>query len=675
MAGILLAMATKNAGIKRGVKKSAKNWGFDTRELSKKIRPQDDFYHFVADTWQKQNPIPKSESWWGSFMMLRHKVDKQLRDLFKDIELKRKSPVQSPERLIRDFYRSGMDMKRRNELGLTPLKRHLARIEAIDSYEDAQEVIAKLHRLGVGVFWGSGVDQDAKRAERYALYLGQGGLGLPDRDYYLKGDAESKRVRGAYKVHVARLFKLMGYSSADAERMRDSNLAIETKLAQASMTKEDRRDPDKTYHKMTVAQLRKRAPHIDWRAYLKRIDADSVSYVIVMQPKFFDFLNRTLPRLPLPELKAYLAWHLVSDFSGALSDPFIRESFSFYGKVMSGTQQLRPLWRRVLGAVNGGLGELVGQLYVERYFPKEAKTRMMHLVADLFTAYEARLRSLDWMSAATKKKALKKLHALNPKIGYPDKWKSYKGLKIVEDDYVGNIIRVSEFEHKRETRKLGRPIDRTEWFMYPQTVNAYFAPPLNDIVFPAAILQPPFFGLNHDDAINYGCIGAVIGHEITHGFDDEGSKFDAKGNLKSWWTPADRKRFEAKAKKVEEQYDRYSVADGVKVNGKLTLGENIADMGGISIAYDAYQIQLARTGRTDIEGLTPEQRFFLGVSIFDREHSRPEAQKMRVLTDPHSPGIFRVNGPLANFEAFYEAWGVKKGDKMYRPPAAREMVW
>lgn len=656
-------MPTKNA-----------SWGFDVSELENRIRPQDDFFHHVHRKWIDANPIPKTEARWGSFVELRFKVEKQLHAIVEELAQK-KLPAKSPERLVRDHYRAGMDMERRNALGLAPLRPLLTSIDAIKDEASLLRVIADLHRKGVDAFWSAGVDQDLKNSESYALYLGQDGLGLPDREYYLKDDPESKRVREAYEEHVLKLFMLIGYAKSDATGRRDTLLAIETALAQASMRKEDLRDPDKIYHKYTLAKLRSLAPGIDWERYFALIGAQKAPYLLVMQPEFFKEVNGLLAGLTLDELKTYLCFHVVNGYAGALSDPFIRQSFSFYGKTLMGSKALKPLWRRVLSSVNGNLGEVLGKLYVKRHFPPEAKKRMDALVDDLFTAYEARIRSLDWMSPATKKKALVKLASFNRKIGYPKKWRSYAGLEIKDTDYAGNVMRASEHEHKRAMRKLGKPMDRAEWLMYPQEVNAYYQPTMNDIAFPAAILQPPFFSAAFDDAVNYGAIGAVIGHEITHGFDDEGSKFDAKGNLKSWWTREDRARFEARAKKVEKQFNAYEVADGVKVNGKLTLGENIADLGGLSIAYDAYQLQLARTGRQTVDGLSPEERFFIAFALFERENCRPEFTKMQVLNDPHSPGVFRINGPVSNFDAFYETYGVKKGDGLYRAPKDREKVW
>lgn len=651
------------------------SWGFDITELTADIRPQDDFYHHVHQSWIATNPIPATEARWGSFTKLRFEVEKQLKAIVHELDMQKTLPAKSPERQIRDFYRAGMNMKERNARGITPLTPFLNRIAAVRTPEALQKIIADLAMIGVSAPWGASVDQDMKASDTYALYLGQDGLGMPDRDYYLKNDAESVRVRDAYRTHVTRIFRLMGKTAVEATAACDTVLALETALARASMSKEDMRNPDAIYHKFTPAKLQKHTPHIDWSAYITRIGAAKAPYYLVLQPEFFAAVNALLISEPLEDWKTYLSFHLVNDYASALSTPFVKQSFAFYGTTLTGVTTMKPLWRRALAATNSALGEALGKLYVAKHFPPEAKKKMDALVADLFTAYEARIRSLDWMSPATKKKALHKLASFNCKIGYPKKWRSYTGLVVQEDDYAGNLMRANTFEHKRAMRRLGKPMDYGEWLMYPQTVNAYYQPTMNDIVFPAAILQPPFFSFTADDALNYGAIGSVIGHEITHGFDDEGSKFDAKGNLKSWWTAEDRARFMAKAKKIEKQFNQYEVADGLRVNGKLTLGENIADQGGLSIAFDAYQLQLARTGRHDIDGLSPEERFFIGFSLFQREHARPEFTKMQVLTDPHSPAVFRINGPVSNFTPFYDTYSVKKGDGHYRTPAAREMVW
>jgi putative endopeptidase len=651
-----------------------KNWGFDTRDMDPKVRPQDDFYKYVNGGWLKRAKMPPHEARWGSFMMLRVDTEKKLRKLVRN--LRGRYSAGSPEQMIRDFYRSGMDERTRERLGAAPLRPWLERVEKLTGTEDLLKLFADLEKAGSDGLWGVMIDQDSKNSERYIAHLYQSGLGLPERDYYLKDDPESKRVRAAYEKHVEAILRLLGDSPLAARRARESVMRIERALAEASMSKEDVRDSEKTYHKRTLAALAKEAPGVDWRAYLALIGIRGEREVIAMMPEFLAAAARMLERVAVEDWQAYLRFHIANDSAGALSKRFVRENFEFYGKALAGQKKMKPLWRRALAATNGALGELLGRVYVEQHFTPAAKIRMSALVDDLFEAYAERIKALDWMSAPTKKKALKKLGMVSRKIGYPEKWKSYRGLKVSPADYFGNLLRSAEFEHRRQIKKLGKPVDRSEWLMYPQTVNAYCNFNLNEIVFPAAILQPPFFALTFDDAINYGAIGSVIGHEISHAFDDQGSKFDGNGNMKSWWTPADRKRFERKAMALKRQFDTYKVAGGVPVNGQLTLGENIGDLGGVSIAYDAYQRALARTGKREvIEGFTPEQRFFLGFALFERELSTPEFQKMHALTDPHSPGQFRINGPASNLPEFYAAWGVKKGDTLYRAPRARAKIW
>lgn len=650
-----------------------KGWGFDTKDIDTKVRPQDDFFHYASGGWMQKNPIPKTESRWGSFTELRHTTDKQLNTLLKKVVAKKHAVKGSPEQMIRDLYSSGMDLKKRKALGLSPLAPLLKRIESIKTPADIVRTVAHLERSGSGGIWGTGIDQDMKNSEKYIIYLGQGGLGMPDRDYYIKSDEESLRVRTAYEKHLVRLLELAG-RKATAKEEAALVLKIETAIAKVSMKKEDLRDVDKTYHKKSLPQLKKLVPNIDWKEYFE-ILGTKPREVVVMQPKFFVAAERMLKTFPIDAWQTYLRTHIICDFASFLTSELEKENFDFYATVLTGTKDMKPLWRRILRVVNGGLNEVFGELYVEEYFPAVAKHKVSLVVADLFRAYEARIKNLDWMSPATKKKAIVKLHQMNRKLGYPDKWKSYKGLVIKADDYVGNVLRVSEFEHKRALRRLNKPVDHKEWFMSPQTVNAYCSFGLNDVVFPAAILQHPFFDVSADDAFNYGAIGAVIGHEITHGFDDQGCKFDGKGNRKTWWTPTDSKRFATKAKRLKNEFDGYEVESGIHVNGQLTLGENIADLGGISIAFDAYQLRLKETGRKDIDGYTPEQRFFLGYATTEREQERPEFRKTQVLTDPHSPSLFRVNGPLSNLPEFYEAFGVQKGDKLYREPKARAKIW
>ncbi len=651
------------------------DWGFDVRDMDRTVQPKDDFYHYANGGWLKKNPIPPHESRWGSFLILRYDTEKKLHAIVSELQNAKRFSTGSLEQMVRDFYRSGLDVERRQALGLKPLRPWLDRIAKIKDVHSLVSTIANLEKIGGGGPWSMGIDQDMKNSEKYIIHLGQSGLGMPDRDYYLKDDAESVRVRTSYMKHLEAIGILMGKSAVESKRDRETIMRLETALAKISMKKEDLRDVDKTYFKMSVGALARKAPEIDWQNYFKIVGAPKVRELVVMQPKFLTAMSKMLATEPLEDWKTYLSWHLVGGSASYLTSAFEKQNFAFYGVTLSGVKVMKPLWRRALSATNGALGELLGRIYVKKHFSPEAKKKVNMVVDDLFTAYEARIKNLDWMSNTTKKKAIKKLHRVNRKLGYPDKWRSYKGLVIKPDDYFGNAIRASLYEHRRAMRRLAKPVDRKEWFMYPQTVNAYCSFGLNDVVFPAAILQPPFFSTEADDAINYGAIGAVIGHEITHAFDDQGSKFDGKGNRKTWWTKQDSARFTKKSKVLVKQFNEYKVADGVKVNGQLTLGENIADLGGASIAFDAYQLRIKKTGRKEVGGFTPEQRFFLGLALFERENTRPESEKTRVLTDPHSPCIFRINGPASNLPEFYEAFGVKNGDKLYREPKNRAKIW
>jgi predicted metalloendopeptidase len=468
------------------------------------------------------------------------------------------------------------------------------------------------------------------------------------------------------------MLKHLGRTNDDAAEI----VAFETKLAHVFMRKEDTHDADKTYNKRTLTELRNLAPSIDWKRYFSNIGVKEQTTFILMQPDTLAAVTKLIEKTPLETLRSYIAWNILNDFAGALSLKLKKESFEFYGTVLFGAKKMKPLWRQGVNGVNGSLGEVVGRLYVAKHFPPEAKREMNRMVDDLFETYAARITAVTWMGPTTKKKALVKLAATNRKIGYPNKWKSYNGLSIRADDFVGNIIRSARYEHARTMRKLKKGlVDFTEWYFPPQIVNAFYCPTMNDMLFPAGILQPPYFTPGGDEAVNYGAIGTVIGHEMTHGFDDQGSKFDAKGSLKNWWTPEDKKRFIAKTKVLQRQFDRYEVADGVKVNGELTLGENIADLGGMLIAYEALQRRLKITGRKLLGGLTPEQRFFLGFAIFERQNIRPEYEKTVTIIDVHAPGQFRINGPASNLIEFYEAYGVKKGDQLYREPKDRAQIW
>lgn len=646
-------------------KRLKKGWGFDTNTIDRSVRPEDDFYRYANGNWLKNTTIPPEESRWGSFITLRYDTELQLKKLV----------ATTKEAQIRNMYTSASNMTLRNKRGLKPIEGLRKDIAALKTPADLQKMLVTLSRKGLGGIWGEMVEQDLKNTTRYALFLWQGGLGMPDRDYYLLDKPEQLRVRTAYIKHIKNIVRLGGGSAKDASRVAEVVMRIETRLAKASMRKEDMRDPHKIYHKYTLTTLQHLSPAITWRDFLTGLGVPKIPYVLVGQPEFFKEVSVMLKEIPLVEWQTYLDFHLLNNAAGMLSERFVKENFWFYSQVLAGTTKMKPLWRRALAATGATLGELLGKAYVAKHFPPAAKRAMDELVSDLFTVYEARIKALPWMSGTTKKKAIKKLRAMERKIAYPKKWKSYKGLIIKKDDYAGNVLRATEFEHKRELRKLGRPIDRHEWLMTPQTVNAYFNPPMNEIVFPAAILQWPFFDSTADAALNYAGIGSVIGHEMTHGFDDEGSKYDHKGNLRNWWSKKDRARFEKRAELIVEQANRHEVEPGVPMNGKLTLGENIADLGGLVIAWDAYQKHLNKEGRHDIEGLSPEQRFFLAFAQMERELRRPESAKLAALTDPHAEAPFRINNPLSNFTPFIELLGLKKGDKLYREPKERAEIW
>lgn len=640
-------------------------WGFDTKAMDKRVRPQDDFYHYANGSWIKSAKIPPEESRWGSFITLRVETEKQLKKLVETTKTQQ----------VRDMYASALDLKTRNKLGLRPMEGLRQEIAGIKDHTDLQKMLIKLSRLGLAGFWGEMIEQDLKNTTKYALFLWQGGLNMPDRDYYLLDKPEQVRVRRAYLTHIHRLSKLGGASQKEAARIVDVVMKIETRFAKASMSKEDMRDPHKIYNKYSLPQLQKLSPAVAWQAYLSGIGAKKLPYVIVGQPEFFKEVSRMLKDVPLEDWKTFLDYDLLNSAAGMLSEPFVKETFWFYSQVLAGVKKMKPLWRRALGSTGATLGELVGKAYVDAYFPPASKKAMDELVTNLFGVYESRINALPWMTPQTKKKAVQKLRAMTRKIAYPKKWKSYKGLVIKRADYAGNLLRAAEFEHKRELKKLGRPIDHHEWLMTPQTVNAYFNPPMNEIVFPAAILQWPFFDAKADAALNYAGIGSVIGHEMTHGFDDEGSKFDHKGNLKNWWSAKDRQNFEKRADLIVHQANAHEVEPGVHMNGKLTLGENIADLGGLVIAWDAYQRYLDKHGRHDIDGLSPEQRFFLAYAQMEREVRRPESAKLAALTDPHAEAPFRINNPLRNFSPFHEAFGTKQGDKLYVEPKKRAEIW
>jgi predicted metalloendopeptidase len=649
--------------------------GIETQFIDASVRPQDDFFKYLNGKWLKDSEIPSDKSSWGTFMKLRDDTQPQLREIIeadaKDPHKKAGTDVQK----IGDLYTSFMDEKKVDALGTKPLAGELHRIAALKDKKALPALMAHLSQIGVTTPYGIGVAQDAKESTKYAAYIRQSGLGMPDRDYYLKKD--DKRMADTlakYEQHVAKILSLAG--DKDAEAKARAIVAFETELAQAQWTKVELRDPVKSYNKVEVSKLGEVMPGYDLKAALADTGiGNKVDYVIVGQPSYMAGLDKILAKTDLATLQAYFQWQLLREFSPFLSKPFVDENFAFYGATLTGVTENRPRWKIGVSAVEGALGEAVGRQYVAKYFPPERKARMEELVKNVLAAYKQSIDTLDWMSPDTKKEAQAKLATFNPKIGYPNKWRDYSKLTIRPDDLVGNVMRAATFAHNRNINKLGKPIDREEWGMTPQTINAYYNSRMNEIVFPAAILQPPFFNAQADDAVNYGAIGAVIGHEIGHGFDDKGSQSDGKGNLRNWWTAEDGAKFKAKTDMLVSQYNAFEPIPGYHVNGELTLGENIGDNSGLAIAYKAYKISLHGQQAPVIDGLTGDQRFFMGFGQVWRSKMRDAAQIVQVKTDPHSPGQFRANGTLRNQPAFYEAFGVKEGDKMYLAPKDRVTIW
>ncbi len=661
----------------------------DPEIFSEDVNPGDDFFSYVNAKWIAANPIPPEESRWGSFYVLRVEAEHQLKEILEELSKMPDGSLDPTARKVRDFYRTGMDEEKLAAEGDAPLKPLLDAVAGISDLAGLSSALGTLHRAGIGAFWAAGVDQDGKASEVMALYISQGGLGLPDRDYYLNDDEKSKAIREGYARFAEGMIAAapsVGGSSGSGPA-GDAHVAakfidLEAKLAAVSMTRVELRDIEKQYNKMSPEELAALAPKIDWDRYWAAAGIAKPSYAIVCQPKFMEEVDRMFAEMPLEEIKQYLRWRILDDLANVLDEDFSKRTFEFYGRTFAGAKEMKPRWRRVLGAVNGLLDEALGKIYVERHFSEDAKKKIDDLVGHLAAAYRARIEKLDWMSDETKAKAVAKLGTVPKKLGYPDKWKDYGPLEIGTDSYAANYMRAHAFEFDRQVRKIGGPVDRAEWHMPPQMVNAYYNPPMNEIVFPAAILQPPFFDPDADLGANYGGIGTVIGHELTHGFDDQGSFFDLHGNLANWWTPEDKARFDAKTAKLAEQYDGYEPLPGLHLNGKLTLGENNADLGGLVIAYDALRLALDEPSAAGappdaalIGGLTHFQRFFINYAITERGEIREEALRLQVQTDPHSPSRFRVNGPLSDMEEFYGAFGVKEGNRLWRPDGDRVKIW
>lgn len=656
---------------KKDTGETALKSGILLENMDTSVRPGDDFHAYVNGKWIKENEIPADKASYGAGYMVHEEAEENVREIIQN-SAEGDFPEGSSEQKVGDLYASYMNMELRDSLGMTPLKEDLAKIEAISNYQDLANYFAYANKTGITVPLSPFVYQDLKKPEQYTVYVFQSGLGLPDRDYYTNTDERSKEVRTRYQEHIQKMYDLAGWKNGKDAAAKVMNL--ETTLAEKQMKKEDTRDLNKLYNSYSQADLKKLMPNFDFAGYLAEADIKQDSVVIGMVD-YTKNLDNIIKSTPLETWKTYLKWGLLNSKASQLTSALDVQNFNFYSKELTGTQEQRELWRRGVNVVNANLGEIVGKVYVEKHFPPEAKKRMEELVNNLKLAYRESIEELDWMSEETKKQALDKLKKINTKIGYPNKWKDYSALTISEDDLYGNLKRSSQFQYQEEIDKLGGPIDKEEWGMTPQTVNAYYNPTLNEIVFPAAILQPPFFNLEAEDAVNYGAIGAIIGHEIGHGFDDQGSKFDGDGKMRNWWTDKDREEFEKRTQALIGQYDQFEALDSVYVNGKFTLGENIGDLGGLGIAYEAYQKSLDGKEGPVLDGFTAQQRVFIGYAQAWLQKAREEALRTQINTDPHSPAEFRVNGVVRNIPAFYEAFEIAPQDSLYLPQEERVKIW
>ena len=648
------------------------SYGFDTAGMDRTVAPGDDFYRYANGNWDKTTPIPADRSSWGGFGVLRDLSDQRTREVIEAASKTRAAPGSVGQK-VGDYYAAFMDERTIEAKGLAPLKPKLDAIAALRSPADLSRWMGDAVREGIDMPIGLQVEQDLKNNSTYSVYVGQGGLGLPDRDYYLV-DSNPKFVeaRAKYRAHVARMLTLAGMADAEAKAQRIFDL--ETKIARTHWTRAESRQIDKLYNPVPTAELGSRMPGLDWRGYLTAAGAAARPQLIVAQPSAITGTAALIASEPLSTWKEYLTFRTLSAAAPVLPKAFVDENFAFYGTVLAGTPQLKERWKRGVDRVNAALGEGVGELYVARYFPPESKAKAEALVKNLIAAFDTRLQRLDWMAPQTRVAAREKLAAFTYKTGYPDRWRDYSRLEVRPGDAYGNFARAARFEYRRNLDKIGKPVDRGEWAMTPQTVNAYANPLLNEIVFPAAILQPPFFDPNADDAVNYGGIGAVIGHEISHHFDDQGRKFDKNGNLTEWWTPQDAQRFKAYTDKVVAQYGAYEPLPGQKVNGELTLGENIADLAGLTVAYDAYKLSLNDRPAPLLEGMTGDQRFFLGwAQVWRNKYREPFLQQI-LTTDPHTPGNWRPH-VVRNLDAWYTAFDVKPGARFFLTPEQRIKVW
>ena len=640
------------------------------------VKPGDDFFRYANGNWMKNNPIPAEYSIYGSFEALKEDNNKQLRGIMEDAVADKKAAAGSIKQKIADFYASGMDSATIEKTGIKAIQTEIDKIEAIKTVPELVDLVAYFHTTGLNMLYNFGSGQDDKNSTKVIAQLYQGGLGLPDRDYYLSPDPRSKEIRGEYVKHMSKIFELAGVKKEQADKDAQTVMNVETKMAQVSSTRLELRDPIANYNKTDLAGLKKMAPQYDWEKYFAAVGLKATNEINVGQPKFFAGMAKMVTTVPVDQWKLYLKWHLMHQASPYLSSALEKEQLNFYGGVLSGIKEMKPRWKRVLNTTSGNLGEAVGQLYVEKYFPAEAKKRMLDLVNNLKEALKSRIENLKWMGDATKKEAVAKLAKMNIKVGYPDKWIDYSSLTITKESYFKNIMAASHFEFLRDLNKIGKPVDRAEWGMTPQTVNAYYSPNMNEIVFPAAILQPPFFFMNGDDAVNYGAIGVVIGHEMTHGFDDQGRLYDKDGNLRNWWTKEDSTNFVKQTKILIDEFNGYKMLDSLHVDGNLTLGENIADIGGLTVAYVALQKAMAGKDATaKIDGFSSDQRFFLAYAQVWRGNTRDKELMRRLKEDVHSPKEARVNGQVYNIPEFYKAFDIKPTDKRFKPENERPVIW
>lgn len=648
----------------------------DKANMDLSVKPGDDFFIYANGTWIKNTPIPPDLSRYGSFDELRENNTKQLQTIVEEAASDPKLVKGTNRQKIGDFYASGMDEEKINLLGISPIQPFLDEVALLNSKEDVIKFAAKMTTYRSFPFFYITAGQDEKNSSSVIIQLFQAGIGLPDRDYYLKEDERSKAIRSEYRKHIEKMLAFTGNDEKTAGNKAELIFNIETKIAEASYTRLELRDPDKNYNKISLEELSSLSPGFDWKKYFSEINLKNPGEINASQKNFFEKFGKIFEETSLNEWKVFLEWFLIRTSANSLSNDIVNTNFEFFGKFLSGAKELRPRWKRVVDVISGSMGEALGEVYVSKYFPPESKQRMLELVENIKLALKDRINKLDWMSEKTKSEALAKLEKINVKVGYPDKWKDYSNLNISRDSYFQNILNSRRFSFEKDMKELGKPVDRAKWGMSPQTVNAYYSPNMNEIVFPAGILQPPFFFANGDDAVNYGGIGVVIGHEITHGFDDQGRKYDKDGNLKDWWTEEDAKNFEKKTQVLVDQYNNFYVLDTLHVDGKLTLGENIADLGGVTIALEALKKAWKKNPPEKItEGFTPMQRFFLSYAQIWRGNIRDKELMKRLKEDEHSPSVARVNGIVYNVPEFYDAFNVVEADKKFIKPSDRAVIW